>query len=131
MTISSIIAFKGMAVFGNSFANFTLDISSFACSIYKYITEEMHFDIREYFTANKIGDKNLTLFKEEKSEHILLIFEQIESEISLSKLLTFIGHDGTVRKASINFSFSLSNSTSCSSLISLSSVCINFYIKHQ
>lgn len=75
-------------------------------------------------------DKNLTLFKEEKSEHILLIFEQIESEVFLSKLLTFTGQDETVRKASINFSFSLSNSTSCSSLTSLSSVCINFYIKY-
>jgi len=35
MTISSIIAFKGAIVFGNPFANFTLDTSSFACSIYK------------------------------------------------------------------------------------------------
>lgn len=76
-------------------------------------------------------DKTRTFFKEEKSEHILLMFEQIESEVFLSKSLTFTDKDETVWNAFTNFSFSLSNSASCSSLISLSSVYINFYIKYQ
>jgi len=41
-------------------------------------------------------DKIHTFFKEEKSEHILLMFEQIESEMSLSKFLTLTGQDETV-----------------------------------
>jgi len=55
---------------------------------------DIFFDIYENVVI--LVNKNFTFFKEEKSEHILLILEQIESEISLSKLLAFTGHDETI-----------------------------------
>lgn len=65
-------------------------------------------------------EKIHTSFKVEKSELMLLRFEQIESEVALSKFLFGIGQDETVSKASMNFFSALSNKSSHSSFTSLS-----------